>query len=43
MMCGGLPLDQKVGYRSTKKTVYSANYHIIWCSKYRRRVLAGSL
>ncbi len=30
-----------VAYRSTNKTVYSAKYHIIWCPKYRRRVLAG--
>ncbi|MGH9070647.1 MAG: IS200/IS605 family transposase [Acidimicrobiales bacterium] len=30
-----------VGYRSTNKAVYSAKYHIIWCPKYRRRVLAG--
>jgi len=33
--------DVSVGYRSTNKTVYSAKYHIIWCPKYRRRVLAG--
>ena len=26
---------------STNKTVYSANYHLIWCPKYRRRVLVG--
>ena len=30
-----------VGYRSTNKTVYSAKYHLIWCPKYRRRVLVG--
>jgi putative transposase len=30
-----------VGYRSSNKTVYSAKYQIIWCPKYRRRVLAG--
>ena len=33
--------DVSVGYRSTNKTVYSAKYHIIWCPKYRRRVLGG--
>jgi REP element-mobilizing transposase RayT len=33
--------DRAVGYRSTNKTVYSAKYHIIWCPKYRRRVLVG--
>ena len=30
-----------MGYRSSNKTVYSAKYHIIWCPKYRRRVLVG--
>jgi putative transposase len=33
--------DLTVGYRSTNKTVYSAKYHVIWCPRYRRRVLAG--
>ncbi len=32
-----------VAYRSTNKTVYSAKYHIIWCPKYRRRVLVGAI
>ncbi|HMK45260.1 MAG TPA: transposase [Methanocella sp.] len=26
-------------YRST--TVYNIGYHIIWCPKYRRKVLTG--
>ncbi|MGH9078451.1 MAG: transposase, partial [Acidimicrobiales bacterium] len=30
-----------VAYRSTNKTIYSAKYHIIWCPRYRRRVLVG--
>lgn len=30
-----------MAYRSSNKTVYSAKYHLIWCPKYRRRVLAG--
>jgi len=30
-------------YRSSNKTVYSAKYHIIWCPKYRRRVLVGQV
>jgi len=33
--------DVSVGDRSTNTTVYSAEYHIIWCPTYRRRVLAG--
>jgi REP-associated tyrosine transposase len=32
-----------VSYRSSNKTVYSAKYHLIWCPKYRRRVLAGAV
>ena len=31
-----------MAYRSANKTVYSAKYHLIWCPKYRRRVLAGA-
>jgi len=27
----------------TNKTVYSAKYHLIWCPKYRRRVLVGQV
>jgi putative transposase len=30
-------------YHSTNKTVYSANYHLIWCPKYRRRILVGGV
>ena len=32
-----------MAYRSTNKTVYSAKYHLIWCPKYRRRVLVGQV
>ena len=31
--------DKKRQYRTTGKTVYSCQYHIIWCTKYRRKVL----
>jgi hypothetical protein len=31
-----------VEYRSSNKTVFSAKYHLIWCPKYRRRVLPGA-
>lgn len=30
-------------YRSTNCTVYSAKYHVIWCPKYRRRVLVNGV
>lgn len=29
-------------YRSTRKAVLSVTYHVIWCPKYRRRVLSGA-
>jgi len=28
-------------YRSTRKSVFSVKYHVIWCPKYRRDVLRG--
>lgn len=30
-------------YKSNKNVVYSCKYHIVWCPKYRRRVLVGSV
>ena len=32
-----------VGYHSTNKAGCSARYHLIWCPKYRRRVLVGGV
>ena len=31
--------NKKRDYRTTKKTMYSCQYHVIWCTKYRRKVL----
>ncbi|MHB8319769.1 MAG: IS200/IS605 family transposase [Acidimicrobiales bacterium] len=31
----------KPAYRSNRNVVYSAKYHLVWCLKYRRRVLVG--
>ena len=31
--------NKKHQYRTTGKTIYSCQYHIIWCTKYRRKVL----
>ena len=28
-------------YQSTRKSVYSTKYDVIWCPKYRRRVIGG--
>lgn len=30
-------------YRSSSNVVYSAKYHLVWCPKYRRRVLVGQV
>ena len=30
-------------YRSTRKSVFSVKYHVIWCPKYRRDVLRGPI
>lgn len=29
--------------KSTSGAVYSANYHLVWCPKYRRKTLTGSI
>lgn len=30
-------------YKSNKNIVYSCKYHIVWCPKYRRKVLVGNI
>lgn len=30
-------------YRSNHNVVYSCKYHVVWCPKYRRRVLVGDV
>ena len=30
-------------YRSSSNVVYSSKYHLVWCPKYRRRVLVGQV
>jgi putative transposase len=30
-------------YKSNNKVIYSCKYHVIWCSKYRRKVLCGEV
>lgn len=34
---------KEVKYKSNNNIVYSCKYHIIWCSKYRRKVLVGEV
>ena len=31
--------NKKRNYRTNNKTIYSCQYHVIWCTKYRRKVL----
>ena len=31
--------NKKRNYKTSNKTVYSCQYHVIWCTKYRRKVL----
>ncbi len=31
--------NKKREYRTINKTIYSCQYHVIWCTKYRRKVL----
>ena len=30
-------------YRSNNNVVFSCKYHVVWCPKYRRRVLTGAI
>ena len=31
------------GYKSNCNVVYSSKYHVVWCPKYRRKVLEGDI
>jgi len=32
-----------LGYKSNKDVVYSSKYHVVWCPKYRRKVLVDAI
>jgi len=32
-----------ISYRANRNIVYSCKYHIVWCPKYRRKVLTGKV
>lgn len=32
-----------LGYKSHNNVVYSGKYQVVWCPKYRRKVLAGGV
>jgi putative transposase len=31
------------GYKSNANVIYSCKYHVVWCPKYRRKVLTGQI
>ena len=33
----------KISYRSNRNIVFSCKYHVVWCPKYRRKVLIGKV
>jgi putative transposase len=32
-----------LGYKSNNNVVYSSKYHVVWCPKYRRKVLVDAI
>jgi putative transposase len=32
-----------LGYKSNNNVIYSCKYHVVWCPKYRRKVLVGAV
>lgn len=34
-------MERDIKYKSNNNIVYSCKYHIIWCPKYRRKILVG--
>jgi putative transposase len=36
-------MKDRTKYKSNNNVVYSCKYHIIWCPKYRRKVLVGEV
>jgi len=36
-------MKKEIKYKSNRNIVYSCKYHIVWCPKYRRKVLVGEV
>ncbi len=36
-------MDKKRSYKANNNIVYSCKYHVIWCPKYRRKVLVNQV
>jgi len=34
---------EKINYKSNNNIVYSCKYHVVWCPKYRRKILSGDI
>jgi len=41
--CSTIRTMAKPLYRSSRNVVYFSKYHLVWCPKYRRRVLVGAV
>lgn len=35
--------NDSMEYKSNNNVVYSCKYHVVWCPKYRRKVLVGAI
>lgn len=35
--------NNRMEYKSNNNVVYSCKYHVVWCSKYRRKVLTDGI
>ena len=33
----------EVAYKANRNVVYSCTYHVVWCPKYRRRVITNQV
>lgn len=36
-------MNTKIAYKSNRNVYYSCKYHVVWCPKYRRKVLVESI
>ncbi len=36
-------MNKKTEYKSNNNIVYDCKYHVVWCPKYRRKVLTGKI
>ena len=41
MVCEFIVME--ITYKTNRNISYSCNYHIVWCPKYRKKVLVGEV